>query len=61
MAEQVRLSRSFIFRVKDDSVGNEVTEGVQLFRKGMFFIFQNVAKRIPYEYVEEYGIIRFSI
>ena len=29
MAEQVRLSRSFSCRVKDDSEGNEVTGGVK--------------------------------
>jgi hypothetical protein len=29
MAEQVRLSRSFSWRVKYDSVGNEVTEGAE--------------------------------
>ena len=29
MAEQVRLSRSFSCRVKDDSEGNEVTVGAE--------------------------------
>lgn len=61
----MRILPSFSWRVKYDSVGNEVTEGAEgvawesrTFRLGCLF---SMPKRKFYECVEEYGIISFSI